>query len=50
MELKRILLLVGVVLASLVLKDIVLPRECLEEWIDQCLDAASHLARRHGLF
>ncbi|PIG09243.1 hypothetical protein [Comamonas sp. 26] len=37
MELKRAVLLVSVILLSAALRDVFLPRECLEEWIGRCL-------------
>ncbi len=42
MELKRAVFLVSVILLSVVLRDVVLPPECLEEWVSRWLGKIAH--------
>lgn len=46
MELKRTLLLVGALLLGAMLKDMVLPRECLEDLIARAVETAGQWGRR----
>ncbi|WP_370682074.1 hypothetical protein [Comamonas sp. GB3 AK4-5] len=37
MAFKRLLVLLTVLLMSALLRDMVVPRECVEEWVDRCM-------------
>lgn len=49
MNLRRIVMLMCVVMLSAMLKDLVVPRECLEAWVDRWLGQRSHVVAQRQL-
>ncbi|WP_167001734.1 hypothetical protein [Comamonas sp. Tr-654] len=45
MEFKRTVFLVSVILLSIALRDVVLPPECLEEWVNGWLSKIAQLGK-----
>jgi hypothetical protein len=46
--LKRLLVLLTVLLMSALLRDMVVPRECVEDWVDRCIRTGSTGSTRNS--